>query len=190
MSLILRLILLVAAKLVLLGAILGTYAYDMRTGQEIVVRTEPVDPRSLFRGHYVILNYAFTEVPEAALGEACVDYGDVVFVTLREASPMDWRPVAAFAAMPDDGFGAGRVTLRGIVQQPPDCETRAGVFRVDYGLSAYFASPEMAKDLERQTWSRDPEQRLPIILSVPPSGRALIKGVIHNGERFTDNEIF
>ena len=45
----------------LLSAILAWIVWDrvqlLRTGTEIVLRTRPIDPRSLFRGHYVRLAY-------------------------------------------------------------------------------------------------------------------------------------
>ena len=186
-----RLGLLAAMQFAILAAMIATYAYDMKRGREIVVRTEPVDPRALFRGHYVRLGYPMSAIDIALLDAGCIDSGAPVFVTLRQTGPMAWEPVAAAPAMPEDGFADDRVTLRGRVTSTPNCTERTGSFFVDYGISAYFASPEMARELENRMRGVDREpERLPVILSVPPTGRALIKGIVLDGTRIPDNDIF
>ncbi len=185
-----RIILLLIVKLGLLAAMLISYAIAMAGGTEIVIRAEPVDPRSLLRGHYVRLGYGIETLDTDLLGTECYDYQDAVFVTLAPASDYDWRPVAVSGAMPEDGFENGRVTLRAIVDHGFACvadEAPDRTFRVDYGLSAFFASPKMARALETRLRT---EEGLPVILSVPKSGRALIKGVIVDGERVVDDSIF
>ena len=64
-----------------------------------------------------------------------------------------------------------------------------------YGVEEYFASPEAARRLEELARRRPAEgeealEPLQIILSVPRSGRALIKGVVIDGEKVYDQTIW
>jgi uncharacterized membrane-anchored protein len=52
----------VAQLLVLLGMI-AARAAPLITGQTVLVRVVPVDPRDMFRGEYVRLSYAFSRIP-------------------------------------------------------------------------------------------------------------------------------
>lgn len=200
-----RIAVLVILKLAVLGGILTTYALDLASGREIVLRTQPVDPRSLFRGFYVRLGYPITSLEGPIVGEECYEGDDTVFVTLARRPGDDgrvWRPFEITRTHPGIHDNPDRVTLRARVSYASPCpadgtavvstarpttapglepaEEPARFLTLDYGISAYFASPEQAKALEANLRNND---RVEVVLSVPKSGRALIKGVIVNGER-------
>src|SRR3990172_5271139 len=46
-----------------LAFLAGEREHVVRTGRTVFLRTAPVDPRDLFRGDYVTLDYAATTVP-------------------------------------------------------------------------------------------------------------------------------
>lgn len=48
--------------LIVLTAMLILHAWPLWTGQVIILRTQPVDPRDLFRGDYVIVSYAINSL--------------------------------------------------------------------------------------------------------------------------------
>src|ERR671921_157628 len=49
--------------LLILVAMIGLRALPLVTGQTVLVRVVPIDPRDLFRGDYVTLSYDFSRVP-------------------------------------------------------------------------------------------------------------------------------
>ncbi|HEX2248748.1 MAG TPA: GDYXXLXY domain-containing protein, partial [Gemmatimonadales bacterium] len=51
-----------AVQLAILVGMIGLRAVPLVTGQTVLVRVEPVDPRDLFRGDYVILSSDFSRV--------------------------------------------------------------------------------------------------------------------------------
>src|ERR671911_825137 len=53
-----------AAQLVILVAMIALRAIPLVTGQTVLVKVAPVDPRDLFRGDYVILSYDFSRVSQ------------------------------------------------------------------------------------------------------------------------------
>ena len=73
-------------------AALGYMVWDrtslLRNGREIVLDVIPVDPRSLFRGDYVILSYAISQAP----------------ATLMEGPPPA-RNAAVYARIAPEGTG-------------------------------------------------------------------------------------
>ena len=60
-----RLVLLAAAafQVIFLVAMIGLRVAPLLTGQTILIRVLPVDPRDLFRGDYVVLSYEFSRIP-------------------------------------------------------------------------------------------------------------------------------
>ena len=53
--------------LALVGMI-GVQQYTLNEGTPVLLETEPIDPRSLFRGDFVILNYAISDLPRRLPG--------------------------------------------------------------------------------------------------------------------------
>ena len=120
MSRTMRIALLAFAMTAVILGMVAFYARDLRSGTEITLKTEPVDPRSLFLGHYAILGYEISRLNGEMLGGRCYDRNEAIYVTL-ERDGGDWRAVAAAPAMPQDGFSENRVSLRGRVSWHSAC---------------------------------------------------------------------
>src|SRR3954470_7519080 len=74
------------AALLLCGLILATVvqrAAILRSGQEARLEVVPVDPRDLFRGDYVVLDYRIGTVDMPKDVSTAFTRGQQVFVTLR-----------------------------------------------------------------------------------------------------------
>lgn len=251
MSRTLRIAVLALGMIAVILGMIAMYARDLKGGTEITLKTEPVDPRSLFLGHYATLGYAINRLEATIVGDRCYEANEQIFVTLEPDASGEWRAVRAAPQMPADGFAQDRVTLRGrtqwgdacpqtldetarpqteplsddasaqktdaapmdpaqtgseITDAPAEAEEipeNVEVFEpappqiwVDYGIEQYFASPEAARRLEdlarrRPTVDGEPEpEPLEIILSVPRSGRALIKGIVIDGEKTYDQTLW
>jgi uncharacterized membrane-anchored protein len=50
----------------IIGGFIGFKEFTLRTGEEVLLKTLPVDPRDLFRGDYVILRYDVSRVDTTA----------------------------------------------------------------------------------------------------------------------------
>ncbi|GAB3096709.1 GDYXXLXY domain-containing protein [Aestuariicella hydrocarbonica] len=122
---------------VLVGMVVKA-AMPLWVGDEIRVQTVPVDPRSLFRGNYARLNYEIGRLPESAL----TDYprlrkGEVVYISLRQGDDGLFHYADASLNTPAAGvFLRGRIT------------DSSPVYRVKYGIEAYFAPKKKALKLE------------------------------------------
>lgn len=96
--------------LVLLGMI-GYRAYWTATGERVVLRTAPVDPRDLFRGDYVSLSYEISRLNCERLHiREHFKAHEPIYVRLRKSPEGVWVPHSVQRIRPDAmPFMQGRV---------------------------------------------------------------------------------
>lgn len=164
-----------------LGYMIGERVKILTDGAEIVLKTEPLDPRDLFRGHYARLNYDVSRIKKTALatGEK-FSRNDPVFVALAAGDDGYWRVVTASKKYPAPE--AGQVVMQGTVRWAYSKD-----LRVRYGIEKYFAPKAEALKLEKLTRDRVP---VGVIVRISKSGRAAISGLMINGRKVYDEPLF
>lgn len=180
-SLVMRLVVIAVTFTLLLVGMIARKQWTLNTGTPMVLETQPIDPRSLFRGDYVRLNYTISRFELARYPVlADVKRGDDIYVTLAKGDPY-WQPQAVHTEYPE---GAG-VVLRGRVErvvQRFNNETRkyekAKEVLVKYGIENYFVPEGEGRAIER------PEAgvKVSIEVAVDACGNAGIRAVLLNGE--------
>ena len=157
----------VVFQFVVLTGMVGVSAMPLWTGEEIRVRTIPVDPRSLFRGNYARLRYSFHSFDVESGQDETIKRGSVVYVSLQPASEGDFYEYADWSKEKPDGekFLRARVTRYW-------CSSDRCKMQVKYGIEAIFAAREKALTLEQEL--RDGGIA---VLMVSKSGKARIKEV-------------
>lgn len=188
----LALAIVVLAQSAALVAMVAQRQWTLSTGTPVVLETRPVDPRSLFSGDYVALNYAIGTLELEKLGgdEEFRDHDDV-FVVLAPGEP-HWTPLSVHRERP--AAPAGQVAIRGEVQRAADRmwdpETRrhrAGrQIRVRYGIESYFVPEGEGRALERPR----PGEQITIQVAVHRRGAAAIKAVLVNGTPRYEEKVF
>lgn len=178
-----------AATILLCGLILAmvqSRAGILRSGTEVRLATAPVDPRDLFRGDYVILNYKISTLEPAALdGDKAFERNQIVFV--RVAPGADGLAEAKGVYLGRPPAAAGEAVLEGRVASTgacavnangdPDCNAGRRAIRVAYGLESYFVPQGTGRAIE--TTER---KRLEIVAAVSSSGQAAIKRLLIDGK--------
>ncbi|WP_421791222.1 GDYXXLXY domain-containing protein [Hyphobacterium sp.] len=172
MSLMLRLILVAAAMSVFLVAMVVNHHARRFSGTEIILDLEPVDPRDILAGYYVIISTPLHLLdPQALEGEDEFDAGDDIYVVV-DGSPEDgWTAVSIHRERPENGLYINGKVERGWNES----------VRVRYNLERYYADEETAQALEQR--QRDDRDSLRLIVSIDRGGRALIRGIEIEGER-------
>jgi uncharacterized membrane-anchored protein len=121
------------------------------TGDEIKIKTAPVDPTDLFRGSYVALNYEIESVKPSQLEDSIksefktTNMGDYKKVYVRLKQNKDGLYVVDYVTKEKPGNG---VYLKGELEIPYDLQN-AETIQIRYGLDNYFASEEKAKKMEK-----------------------------------------
>lgn len=113
-------------------------------GKEIVLETKAYDPTDLFRGDYVAINFAISDVPKSmvTLSPDKV-YNKNLYVSLKQEGKY-YVVDQVSEAKPKQG-----VYLKGKFQ---DSFNETNSFRVDYSLDKYFAEQGSGKDLEQESF--------------------------------------
>ncbi|BCW88718.1 hypothetical protein sos41_18600 [Alphaproteobacteria bacterium SO-S41] len=169
-----------AAALLLTGivaALIAGRVMLLANGREIVVAAQPVDPRDLFRGDYVALNYDFTSVTSPGLAEDTAPTRDfnryrdrTVYVVLK---PDGAHYVFDYASRVKPDVPADRVVLRG--EATSSARTSA---TLRYGIEQYFVPEGHARAIEENL--RD--KRIDVVLAVAADGTAAIKALRLDGQ--------
>lgn len=193
--------------LVLTTALAGMVAWrqaPLLTGREIVLTTEPVDPRSLFRGDYVDLTYTVTRLEEADMPLPPLQPGQRVFVPLTaSAEEGAWRAAGLMTREPVGPVLYLRGRVESLFTRPPEPVREEGapppeppetcgedgcqVVVVDYGIGSYFVAEGTGRRLEDLV---EEGGRLAVVVAVDDRGRAVIAGLMVDGERISREGLF
>ena len=119
-------------------------------GEEIKIKTAPIDPTDLFRGSYVALGYEIESVSPDQLDET-------VMTDFKSKYAGDYKNVYVALQQDDDGqYNVDHVSkekpnedmyLKGKLQIPHDLESATSI-HIKYGLDNFYASKEKAMELE------------------------------------------
>jgi uncharacterized membrane-anchored protein len=167
------------------AAVLGWMIWDRTSllahGREVVLQVIPVDPRSLFRGDYVILGYDISRfnLPPGSMPPA---RNAPFYITLRKAEGDNWQAVAG-ASTPPATVNPDEVVIKGrvdYVSMPsPRQPQEPIVVGLHYGIESFFVPEGTGRDLERMVG----DKKLSALIAVDDGGTAAIKGLISEGQR-------
>ncbi len=180
-------------QVVLIALMVGDRVRILRTGTEVMLHTQPVDPRDLLRGDYVILSYDITRLPSGALKDTPV-LGESPFVFVKLAPKADGFYQALSVHREPVAVASGEVLIRGRVSRGSQCtadrEPHVQVFcdtlMLDYGIESFFVPQGEGRELEN---ARN-ERKLAVIAAVAPGGRAAIKRLLLDGKQVYDEPLF
>lgn len=185
----LRLGILIMLQTLVLGAMIGMKQWTLSTGIPVVLETQPIDPRSLFQGDYVRLNYTISTLDLAKLSsDRPFKAHERIYVLLRKGNPY-WAPVSLHHERP--GMRPNHVSLKGMVMragsrrwnQASQSWEATEHLMVRYGIENYFVPEGEGRDLERPK----PGEKVSICVAVDQFGNAGIKAVLVNGQsRYTE----
>lgn len=151
---------------VILGAMVVDRVQHLRHGREIVVAIRPVDPRDLFKGDYVRLDFDITPptLPYRD-GFAPHDRADVYVTLAPRDGEGQWRVNALSPALPN-------VTPQQVV-----LKAKLTGSRLRYGIERYYVPEGTGPKLENDARTG----KLAAILAIDARGRAAIKGLKLDG---------
>lgn len=184
-----------------LGAMVWDRVSLLRSDTVVTLETRPIDPRDLFRGHYVILNYTISTITLDEIdGDDDFAHGDTIYVELARQEPVAqpvavWREhrevdpghalirgrVSFIRTMPED-LMVPEDTGRGPLAECPGCN----VVSVDYGIESYFVPEGEGRELEH---SRN-EGRITVDVALDGNGTAAIKQLRLDGEPVYEEPLF
>lgn len=144
--------------------------YPLWTGEEIRLKTVPVDPRSLFRGNYARLSYEISTITGQDLREKKeLRNGEIVYVKLKPSA----HGLFVFDGVSLKKPGGGPF-IRGRIQGKHSLRDFV-MYDVRYGIEAYFTPKKKALSLEKELRGGGVA-----IVMIAGNGKATLKEVITN----------
>jgi uncharacterized membrane-anchored protein len=166
---------LVAVVVIQLGVLIGVYlnaVYPLWSGREILLKTTPVDPRSLFRGNYARLSFDISSIAWAEMADKQLPrQGEIIYVRLKKNEEGLYEYDNASRTKFKQGL-----FIRGRVQNPVWMRG-LGQAQVRYGIEAYFAPKDKALALEKELQAGGIAK-----VMVASNGKAALKEVVAGGK--------
>lgn len=183
-----RLLILFALQAGILGWMIWDRVQILEDGTVVRLEVEPVDPRDIFRGYYVTLNYGISRITPELLGsDENFEKHQTVFVYLTKGDAGRWQAssISSEYRTPTNGTVVIAGRIRRIDQSRPvtgddnveRCATRCQVLTIRYGIEQYFTQQDAAKELENARQ----DGKVEILAAVDAGGNSAIKGIIVDG---------
>ena len=204
MTLIIRFALAVVIQSIVLGSMIYERASILRNGEPVLLKTEPIDPRSLFRGDYVILNYDISSLSiEDLEGDNEFEERDDIYVAVEKRGQF-WSATGIYKDWPK--VVGDQVVMKGTVdwinEMRADCPEEEPVcdfdelsivskrVNVTYGVESYFVPEGAGKDIENAMRDDSEIERVAVEVVVDENGAAAIKGLYLDNQLFFEETVF
>jgi uncharacterized membrane-anchored protein len=161
-----------------LGWMIQSRAAILQNGMEIVLKTQPIDPRDLLRGDFVTLGYDLSSIPESEIaGDPGAFYaeGSHLYVVLTKNADGFWQRSRA-SAEPATDLKNEEVLLRGRSQYGFSPKGTGSV-HVRYGIERYYVPEGEGREIE----TAQQEKRIDVVIMVDNNGKAQIRALRDNG---------
>ena len=146
---------------------IGFKEFTLRSGQEILLKTRPVDPRDMFRGDYVVLNYEISSLDLNNIPSDSKEFkvNDKVYVSLKV----------------ENGYGS----VAGVYMNAPESglyikgkiiDASGSRLIFEYGIESYFVPEGKGREVEQY------RGRLDVKVSIDKFGNAVIKSLVVEGK--------
>ena len=172
-----RILTVAALQTIALGWMIIDRQMMLDSNQVVTLKVVPIDPRDLFRGDYVVLNYDISRLDLSKLaGTDAVAPGNNVFVRL-EKSESTWTAVALSLVHEQPSDTGMSLKAQILSMDAPDAEGSRFV-TLTYGIESYFVPQGTGLAIE------DAARRgtITIDVAVDTQGRAAIKAVRQDGK--------
>jgi uncharacterized membrane-anchored protein len=139
---------------------MGYKQFIFYTGTDVTLKTVPVDPRDLFRGEYVILNYTINSINLDSILtiEKSFKKNDEIYLKLEMNSKY-----AKAIEVSKNRFKSG-IGIKGVVSS-----WNENRLDVKYGIETYFVRQGKGKEIESKI------EKIDVVVTIDKYGKALIK---------------
>lgn len=170
-------------QLALLGWMVVDRALLLANGREVRLAMMPIDPRDMFRGDYVILNYAISRIHNGRVTVADdINWNDIVYVSLAEADGT-WGATTVSKEPPPEGvFIRGTVTYTNELEAETDdtCPPVIGcrTYDIEYGIERFYVPEGTGREIEDIRG----ENRVTVDAVLADNGQAALKRLLVDGK--------
>jgi uncharacterized membrane-anchored protein len=125
-----------------LSWIIAGRAAILRNGKEVLLKIEPVDPRDLLRGDYIVLGYDISRIPVKLIADVPADKlisdDTRLVVRLKKGADGYWTPTVAWFGKAPTPPAADEADISGHVAEGWDLRGEAATIAPDYGIERFY----------------------------------------------------
>lgn len=169
-------------------AALAKIIYDramlIENGTEVTLQSGMVDPRDLFRGHYVVLDLTIQRLQASDVTtDGKFKYNQDIWLSLKKGEDEFWVAKTLYAAPPvtDDPIIKGTYQSTSNATNQPQQN-----IRLRFPINRFYAEKTRAKELEKIRNDRN----LGVVVALDGKGGAVIKGISIESELIYDEPLW
>ncbi|MHB2264719.1 GDYXXLXY domain-containing protein [Aliihoeflea sp. PC F10.4] len=180
-SIILTAVVISLLQIAFIGWMIAGRAAILRDGTDVTMVVEPIDPRDLLRGDYVVLSYPVSAL-RGDLAPKGARAGDTIYVRVAPAEDGTFRPIAArMGSPPEAALQEGEVDIRGAVRS-----SIFGMVRSDFGIERFYVPEGEGRGIEGNMR----QDRFEVVVAVAADGSAQIRSLLHEGVPIYSDPVF
>lgn len=178
--LIISALLLALVQIGFLGWIIVGRAAILRDGKEVLLKVEPIDPRDLLRGDYIVLGYEISRIPVKLIanippGKFTSNDSEIV-VRLKQGVEGYWQPSAAWFDAAPMPAASDEVDIVGQVADGWDLREPEATIAPDYGIERFYLPEGEGMAIQNDMRVRPFAVRVAIAANGTPQVKALMDG--------------
>jgi uncharacterized membrane-anchored protein len=132
--------LIVALQVIFLFTMIGFKYFTLATGAPVLLKAVQVDPRDMFRGEYVMLEYDITWIKGESLGLESFQQQDVYVVI--EKGEKYWEEVGIYLDKPS--LYSEQILIKGRVDYFNEFKDE---YHVTYGIESYYVEEGQGREI-------------------------------------------
>lgn len=170
-----KLAIVIAVQLFVLLSVIGFKQYTVWTGETVLLKVQPIDPRDPIRGDYITVRYEISDIDTGDIAGDDYVYG-TAYIELREDADGYWSAVAIHEDR--DRMFDDTLLIKGKVN---DGFVRGGPsdLRIDFGIEEIFIPEGSGGQLP---FGRD--HTIAVEVKIDRFGNAVARGFYVDGEPF------
>ncbi len=134
--------LIVILQIIFLFSIIGFRYYTLSAGTPVLLKAAPVDPRDVFRGEYVMLEYDISWIKSENLNPESFRKQNV-YVVLEKGEKY-WNEAGMYSDKP--GLTGNQIFIKGEVDYFDEFKHK---YHVTYGIESYYVEEGTGRGLEQ-----------------------------------------
>lgn len=139
-----KFIIAISIQVLILCSIIIFKGITLRSGTEVILRIEPIDPRDPLRGDHLHFSYEISRLSSAFFAYSPVKEGDIVYVPLERSGKV-WTAVHGVQKTKP---GEEKVFIKGqITNIQSDRFYGVDYYYLTYGIEDYFIQEGMGSDI-------------------------------------------
>jgi uncharacterized membrane-anchored protein len=173
-----------------LSWIIAGRAAILRNGKEVLLKIEPVDPRDLLRGDYIVLGYDISRIPVKMIADVPADKlisdDTRLVVRLKRGPDGYWTPAVAWFGKAPTPPAADEADISGHVAEGWDLRGEAATIAPEYGIERFYLPEGQGIALQNGMRVRP----FGIRLALAGDGTAQIKGLVDGDKTLFEEPLY